>query len=183
MKKQLQRRIEESDNTSCLRGKEFNEIVLGSNSREVPEQELQDKRESPGRAEEFGIREVKASKIVYFVEKCRENYEEEDWQGEEEIIKVVRKIEKEDRLERIAKSKRKFWAREILLQELWKKVKERGEMKKWATDLITMETEKVLKCRIILTNHIIGNCIEEVMKKERVKKSEDMMKKSRNKEA
>ena len=96
---------------------------------------------------------------------------------------MVRKIEKEDRLERIAKSKRKFWAREILLQELWKKVKERGEMKKWATDLITMETEKVLKCRIILTNHIIGNCIEEVMKKERVKKSEDMMKKSRNKEA
>ena len=87
------RRIEESDNTSCLRGKEFNEIVLGSNSREVPEQELQDKRESPGIVEEFEIREVKTSITCYFVETFRENHEEEDWQEEEDIIKV-RKIEK-----------------------------------------------------------------------------------------
>ena len=54
----------------------------------------------------------------------------ETWPDPEEFLEAVRRIEKDERLEQVAKNKRKFWAGDLLLEMTWKRVQTRKDARK-----------------------------------------------------
>ena len=62
--------------------------------------------------------------------------EEEIWPETEFMVTVARNIEREERQERIARSRRSFWAKEFLLKRMWEKIRERRAMTIWMKKVI-----------------------------------------------
>ena len=127
-----------------------------------------EKEEQVLQQETLDIREVVLSvEQVYFVSLSRSQETEQTWEDEEAIFEVAREIEREERQERVAKSRRRFWAKDFILEHLWSKLRERQEVQKWAKQLILSRLEKVIRCRVITTS-LIEKSIDEVDQKEKV---------------
>ena len=110
-----------------------------------------------------GIREVPpVVETFYFVEDLH-------WQGEEVIAEMARQLDAEDRREAVAKSSRSKWATEILMEELWARVKKRRDIRRWSRQIILDKTNKVILC-----NRVIRNLVADL-----VDKSEEEAKKAR----
>ena len=95
--------------------------------------------------------------------------QEGDWPDEELLTEVARAQDKLDREEQVAKASRRFWAEEILLQEVWKREKLRKELRKWMGNLLINEFQQVILMKdllIDLTNRMVDS-VEENRRKER----------------
>ena len=44
---------------------------------------------------------------------------------------VAREVDREERPEAVAKTRRIFWARDIILENLWSRIRMRKEIRKW----------------------------------------------------
>ena len=77
---------------------------------------------------------------MYFVEKFRED----NWEEEELINKVARHLDRQERKERVVSGNRKFWAGELLLDSLWKRVKLRKDTKRWSKEILLDRWRKVM---------------------------------------
>ena len=97
----------------------------------------------------------------FIVDKSKEEAEEEKWPEEEIVAEAARRQDAVERVEEVAKSKRKHWALEILLEELWRKEKERRDVKRWSKEILLNTLWKIVRVRSLLFN-TIGIVIETV---------------------
>ena len=82
----------------------------------------------------------------YFVELVQVEDAEEvlSWPDEELMAAVARQVDRVDRLEEVAARMRIHWAEEILLEEMWAKLKRVTELRKWAKQILLQKFSKVL---------------------------------------
>ena len=66
------------------------------------------------------------------------------WPDEELMAAVARQVDRVDRLEEVAARMRIHWAEEILLEEMWAKLKRVTELRKWAKQILLQKFSKVL---------------------------------------
>ena len=57
---------------------------------------------------------------------------------------VARQVDRVDRLEEVAARMRIHWAEEILLEEMWAKLKRVTELRKWAKQILLQKFSKVI---------------------------------------
>ena len=79
--------------------------------------------------------------------------------------------EREERQEEIAKKKRKFWTRDLLLEGLWKRVEFQKEVARWSQEILFKIISKV-KMISSLTHEILERVEREVDKKYLVQENE-----------
>ena len=79
-----------------------------------------------------------------------EDDEAQVWQEEELLSSMARLIDRQERQEEIARRQRSFWARDILLKELWERIKRRRELLRWSRQILTVELEKVIQVRRLI---------------------------------
>ena len=85
--------------------------------------------------------EVRDQVSVHSVDQCREV---EIWPEEEFVTKVSRQIDKETRQEEVAKKNRSFWAKDLLMEKIWDRVKLRQDILRLSKKILLEEWRKVM---------------------------------------
>ena len=86
-------------------------------------------------------------------------------------------MNKEERQEYVAKNRRKFWALELLWEELWRKEKVWRDLRRWSKQILLEQTGKV-----ILAREIISSALEESIKQVDEKDKQRVRRESRKME-
>ena len=155
----------------CLKGDNIYNDCFIVDKDEVETENEQGQEDLTSRAdsqENLEVREVKdKEKFEYFVEFNRE-LEESEWPDETLMMEISNQISREERQEEVAKSRRKFWAEEMLWEELWKQVKLRSDLKRWSKQILFEKLGKVLLTRNILYS-VVDHSVNQKIEKDRKK--------------
>ena len=137
-------------------------VVVDTEPEEAEQEEAHVKVQVDIQTPEYkDIREVKICKeFVPFVDiidsKSQEQdpgYEGDVWPEDDVLTMIAAALDREVRSEEVSKAKRPFWAREILLAELSKRIDTRKNLKKWTKSImkeILDSTHKVTMIRDII---------------------------------
>ena len=125
--------------------------------------------------EENTIREVEIiGRIVPFVDHFR--YQEDVWTEEDLIVETAARLDREERDESVAEAKRPFWAKEIILDDLMKRIDLRKDLRNWSRVILRRTLERVPQISMIknVIRDIADNLVEE---KEKVASTEEILRK------
>ena len=125
--------------------------------------------------EENTIREVEIiGRIVPFVDHFR--YQEDVWTEEDLIVETAARLDREERDESVAEAKRPFWAKEIILDDLMKRIDLRKDLRNWSRVILRRTLERVPQISMIknVIRDIADSLVEE---KEKVASTEEILRK------
>ena len=97
-----------------------------------------------------------------------------DWEDDEILVEAAHVQDVQERLEAVASRER--WARDFLLEELWKRIKRRKDLKLWTREILLNHLNKV-----VLNRGLLMNFIDEVVEETENKTREERLKEAHGK--